>query len=511
MNSDAGPTIEVLVAGAGPVGLALAAELARHGVALRIVDKAVARTDKSKALVVWSRTLELMEIMGCAERFVATGRKITRANIYASARRLARLRLDRVDSAYPFALFLPQSETERLIEEHLARLGVAVERGVELVAFERAADGVVATLARADGTRETVRARWLAGCDGAHSFVRHTLAVPFAGETETADFFLADLHLDGNVSSGELSLFWHPEGILGIFPMTPGRFRVIADVMIADMAGAARGSKPADPTLAEVQAVLDRRGPGGLVARDPAWLSGFRINERKAVRYRDGSVFLLGDAAHIHSPAGGQGMNTGIQDAVNLAWKLALVARGRARPALLESYGAERSAVGERVLKNATRLTRLAILRGPIRQALRNAVLTILARIPAFQRRFAETMTELDISYRGGPMSVGPEGGARIPDREVRRLDGTVLPLYRLLREDRLVLLASAHGGDVGDLRRAALMAIEALYPSTVVAAIADGVRSLSVVRPDAYLGFADRGGDLAAAQSYLASFLNRG
>jgi 2-polyprenyl-6-methoxyphenol hydroxylase-like FAD-dependent oxidoreductase len=503
MDARPEPSTEVLVAGAGPVGLALAAELARHGVGLRIVEQAARRTDKSKALVVWSRTLELMEIMGCVESFLAEGMKVTRGNIYARTRRIAEIFLDRVESPHAYALFLPQSDTERLLERHLASFGVPVERGVELTGFAADDRGVRATLTRSDGARETLSARWLVGCDGAHSTVRHELGMPFSGATEPFDFLLADLRLDGDIPGDELSLFWHPLGLLGIFPMSRGRFRVIADLGAAPASG-----KPADPTLAEVQAALDQRGPGGIVARDPIWLSAFRINERKVATYRQGAVFLAGDAAHIHSPAGGQGMNTGIQDACNLAWKLAFVARGRAHETLLDTYSAERSAVGERVLRNATWLTRVAVVRNPWGRWLRNGAFAFLSRLPAFQHRLAMAMTELDIAYRGAPLSVGPSGGRRAPDRRVRQLDGNPVSLYRLLRADRFVLLAASRGGAADPARRAALEALAARYPAALVVATEDGPDGLTIVRPDSYVGFSARAVDLAAAESYLASFL---
>ena len=215
----------------------------------------------------------------------------------------------------------------------------------------------------------------LIGCDGAHSTVRHGLGMQFEGDTQPSDFILADLRLSGQSwKQNELYLFWHSAGVLGIFPIDRGRFRIIAD------AGTAKsGTLRPDPTLAEVQKVLDERGPGGITASDPFWLASFRINERKVADYRAGRVFLAGDAAHVHSPAGGQGMNTGMQDACNLAWKIALVHHGLAAPEpLLDSYSTERSAVGRQVLKDAGRLTTLAIMKGGIPQAIRNHVASLV-------------------------------------------------------------------------------------------------------------------------------------
>jgi 2-polyprenyl-6-methoxyphenol hydroxylase-like FAD-dependent oxidoreductase len=273
----------VLVVGAGPVGLTMAAELARYRVPVRIVDKAAARTDKSKALVLWSRSVELIARMGCVEGFIAAGMKATHARISAGGRDLAEIGLEGIASPYPYALMIPQSETERLMEEHLSACGIAVERQVELVGFEAGPESVTATLRHPDGRQETVESAWLIGCDGAHSTVRHSLGLGFEGDTLPSQWILADVHVHGaNARQDEIATYWHSEGVLALFPIEPGRYRVVADV------GENIGDKPA-PTLAEVQAVLDARGPGGLTVSSPIWLSNFRINERKVADYRGGA------------------------------------------------------------------------------------------------------------------------------------------------------------------------------------------------------------------------------
>jgi 2-polyprenyl-6-methoxyphenol hydroxylase-like FAD-dependent oxidoreductase len=359
--------VDVLVAGAGPVGLAMAGELARYGLTVRVVDKAAARTDKSKALVVWSRTLELLDRAGAGAPMVAAGFKVKGANITAGSRQVAHISLEGVASPHPYGLMLPQSETERLLEEHLNGLGVQVERNVELLSFVEVEGGIQSTLKHLDGSSETVESAWLVGCDGAHSAVRHGLGMQFDGDTQPSDWMLADVHLEGVPVADEVSVMWHADGALVIFPITGTRFRVIADVGKTQS-----GVAKADPTLEEVQAVLDQRGPGGIKASEPIWLAGFHINERKVKDYRKGRVFLAGDAAHIHSPAGGQGMNTGIQDACNLAWKLALVKGGCAAEPLLGSYSIERGDVGDKVLKAAGITTAIGILRGEFKQGIRN-------------------------------------------------------------------------------------------------------------------------------------------
>ena len=251
---------------------------------------------------------------------------------------IAHVTFDGVESPYPFALMLPQSETERLLETQLGSFGVTVERNVELTEFVEEGDKVSCAVRHATGHTEAIEAAWLIGCDGAHSIVRHRLGLQFKGDTIATDFVLADLHISGlTTPSDELAIFWHQDGMIIFFPISPGRFRIIADLGPSGM-----GPRP-EPTLPEVEALVDRRGPDELTLSDPIWMAAFGINERKVANYRSGRIFLAGDAAHVHSPAGGQGMNTGMQDAFNLAWKLALIVREiAASDALLDSYSAEK-------------------------------------------------------------------------------------------------------------------------------------------------------------------------
>jgi len=505
---DGGPG--ALVVGAGPVGLTAAAELARHGVRCRLIDRSPMPTDKSKALVLWPRTLELLAIGDAADPFVAAGLAVHRARIFGAGEPLADMTFDGVASPYPFALMLPQSETERLLAACVATRGVAVERGVELLDFTADASGVSARLRRADGGEEHLRCAWLIGCDGAHSTVRHGLGIDFAGAAEPNDWILADVRIDGPLPAAELRIDWHAEGILAFFPIAPGRWRVIAD------GGAAAGDKPRDPTLAEVQQVVDVRGPAGLSLHDPIWLAGFRINERKVDAYRSGRVFLAGDAAHIHSPAGGQGMNTGMHDAFNLAWKLALVQRGRGRPLLLDSYSSERSAVGDMVLRNAAAMTRVATLRNPTAQHVRNALLPMLASVGLVKERVRDTLAELNIAYRQSPLSRDDRGAAE----RLRAHVGGVLPGDRApgpfgtLRGTRhhLLLFPRAEGSEFA----ATIAAIERSYADLIdLHVVTDSSSAYGVhapagvlVRPDSYVAWIGDPTDPTRLLEHLATYL---
>jgi 2-polyprenyl-6-methoxyphenol hydroxylase-like FAD-dependent oxidoreductase len=485
--------MEVLVAGAGPVGLAMAAELTRYGVSVRIVEKNAHRTDKSKALVIWSRTLELMDRMGCSDRFLPAGLRVTGANVTSGSKQIGHIALGGAATPYPFALMIPQSETERLLEEFLNKLGVEVERTVELAEFTASANEVSAKLRHADGREETVEASWLIGCDGAHSIVRHQLGMEFQGDTLMSDWMLADVHLSGVPVPGEVSVIWHSDGVLVIFPITASRYRVIADIGPTDA-----GQPRPDPTLEEVQGVLDRRGPGGIEASAPVWLANFHINERKVADYQSGRVFLAGDAAHIHSPAGGQGMNTGIQDACNLAWKLALVSHGTcAASPLLDSYSPERSAVGDQVLKGAGRLTAVATMKGAIKQSIRNHIASLVFGIASVRDAAANAMEEISIGYPEGPLNavsthtgLHPRPGERAPIRKGESPVGAG-------NRPRFVLFGS------GDSRFSQVIA---QYPDLVEPDLREPFDEggLWLVRPDGYVALATKRGGWDEIAGYL-------
>lgn len=490
---------QVLIAGAGPVGLTAAAELARYGISVRIVDQAAQRTDKSKALVLWSRTLELLDRAGCTPTFVAAGMRVTAANILAGSERIAHVDLTCILSNYNFALMLPQSDTERLLEEHLGRLGVTVERQTELTGFTADADGVIAQLRRGDGGVESLRAPWLLACDGARSMVRHALGLPFGGETLPSDWILADCHLHGYpFPESEIAVYWHQDGAFAVFPISPGRFRVIADVP------ASGAEHPAPPTLEQVQAVMERRGPQGCRASDPIWLSTFRINERKVDRYRAGRVLLAGDAAHIHSPAGGQGMNTGMQDAFNLAWKLALVCAGACPDELLESYSSERSAVGDTVLKAAGRLTKLATLRNHGVQAIRNRIAHLAFGLSPVRDALAKSMSEVSIGYPSSPLNgpgmhftPGPSPGERVAPVAGQLPVGAG-------RAPRFALFARADEASAQLLAR-----FPQLLEPSVRAPLSPGGAWL--VRPDGYVACAAVDYEIDVIGEYLEALLARG
>lgn len=430
-----------LVVGAGPVGLTMANELARHGVGCRIIDRAAERSQTSRALAIFPRTLEAFETMGLAGRFLAEGHRIHGLSLYHRQEEIAQIDLTSVASPFPFALSLPQSETERLLAENLSSLGIEVERRVELAGFTQTSDAVRAILRHDDGGEEIVETPWLIACDGAHSTTRHILGMDFEGAQYAESFILADVLLESALARDRVHLFLAEDGIAGLIPFANDRWRIVANIPPES-----RDQSLPDLTLPEVQALLDRRTAPGLEATDPVWLARFHISHRKVRQFRQLRVFLAGDAAHIHSPAGGQGMNTGIQDAFNLGWKLALVVRQSAPAQLLASYHFEREPVARDVLNLTDRITRMATMRNSVAQTVRDFILPRVSGIDFISERIADRLAELDVSYRESGIvenqgSGRLRAGDRAPDADLRDENDRARRLFELFREPRHVLL----------------------------------------------------------------------
>ncbi|MFG1350257.1 FAD-dependent monooxygenase [Xanthobacter autotrophicus] len=481
-------TDRVLIVGAGPVGLTMALELARYGVPVRIIDKIPDAAHTSRAVAVWPRTLELLDRSGAAADLIPLGNQVTVANLLSGGRPVAALSLDQVPSPYPFVLMVPQYDTETVLRRHLAAHGIVPDLGIELLDFEQDVDGVSARLRGSDGAESTERFTFLVACDGAHSVVRHGLGLDFKGDTMGLDWTQGDFHLSGYpFPPSQMSIFCHEDGPMLFFPMGPDRARIITSL------GQTTG-KPAVPLDQDAfQKVLDVRGPGGITLTGTVWISAFHINERQVENYRSGRVFLAGDAAHIHSPAGGQGMNTGMQDAMNLAWKLALVSRGIATaPALLDSYDAERRPVGAQVIEASGRMTRMATLANPILEHLRDVAVHLLLGLAPVQRAMIGLMAEVSIGYPHSPLN-GPSLGEAAAGSRVRPVVGEVpfgagdTPLFAACGGAGATELASRFPGLVEALPR----------PS-------GGEPLVSLVRPDGYLAAQVPDDDWQALVPYL-------
>jgi 2-polyprenyl-6-methoxyphenol hydroxylase-like FAD-dependent oxidoreductase len=418
------PEVPVLIVGAGPTGLTAALELSRLGVAVRIVDRAPERSMTSRALGIQARTVELLRVRGVGDELVRHGNPARATALYSEGKRLAAIELHRMPSEFNYVLLVAQSETERLLTEQLNRQGVKIEHGVEMITVTEHRDGVTAVLRGGDGAEEMLEASYLVAADGAHSAIRKALGLPFVGTSLTQNYVLGDLHLAGEVPEDQLSIFLARNGFLAVFPMGDRRFRFMAtdpDGITGDTG---------DPTLADIQLLYDR------VAHLPAqlynlnWSSRFRINSRHMTTLRDGRVFFGGDAAHVHSPAGGQGMNAGIQDMINLSWKLAMVLNGHARPALLDTYQSDRLPVIRQLVRMTERATKAFNSTSPlVHSAITRLAPIVLAR-SRVQDNAAPRLGQLAASYRDCPIAkaggrIGPlRAGDRVPDLRVagRRL-----------------------------------------------------------------------------------------
>lgn len=534
--------IDALVVGAGPTGLSLAAQLHMFGARFRIIDRLRDRTRESRALAVQARTLELLQLLGLGERLAARGNTSARLKLHVEGRGAATVTLGgiaAVDTRFPFILFVSQVETEAVLEEHLRASGVPIERGHELVSFDREADGLHCLLRRDDGREEHLQSRFLVGCDGAHSVVRTQSRIAFEGGSYPQEFVLGDVEADGPLESNAINSFVGGGGVAMFFPLgRPTTWRVIA------MAAGEQSEQRQQPSrgiasnldLSELQALVAPPTKGLIRLRDPAWLTRFHLHHRQTAHYRAGNVFLAGDAAHIHSPVGAQGMNTGIQDAWNLGWKLGMVARGIADNRLLDTYEAERWPVGRFLLRYTDRLF------STLTRAMSDRLLATWARrvvVPhVVPRMFASRwvrqtafafVSELGIRYRNSPAvaegeprpRVGPRAGDRLPDAEVL-VNGRSSYLQETLAGPRLALLLC---GDPSHWNPFELDRLRAKYGRVLTThsltapasggSLVDekgiafdrlGVRAAAqyLVRPDGYIAFRAAGSSFEHLQTYL-------
>ncbi|KAK3402814.1 FAD binding domain-containing protein [Sordaria brevicollis] len=483
---------DILIVGAGPVGLTLALELALQGVSFRIIDKSPARSEKSRALIVHPRTLELLARHGPVDRLIARG-TIARGAVMNINRKLVTMvdmdDLDITDTEFPLPLMVSQAETEKFMEEALAGYGkTAVERGYAATCIVQDDQGVTTTVERPDVTQITIRSKYVVGCDGAHSIVRHSAPdLTFDGDAYPQDFILCDARLaNSNVARDRFTICFGDTGLLAFFPISPpsedgedgGLIRLIASggrsvtKQPPSQPSSSASQQPQHgeqthqpPTLTHFQSLLESFAPpnSGIV-HSPIWLARFRLHHRGVSSYRSRRLFLAGDAAHIHSPAGGQGMNVGIQDAVNLGWKLATAVLNHslseeARERLLDSYHAERYPVGRALLQGTDRMFSFTAAASPWILKVRNAVLPWvlpwLVAVKWVRRRFYGFISGFGTSYRGNlgeSVVVGEDregvmkkvrGGDRLPDGKVVELGRTGgrnapdLPLSTLETEGR--------------------------------------------------------------------------
>lgn len=454
----------MLVAGAGPTGLTMACELRRFGLRVRVIDPAPRGSEHSKALVVHARTREVFTVMGVGPAIEAAAQPLVRVNLFYESQPLGVLALWEAVEPAMRPVFIEQSTTERLLAEHLAALGGRIERGLRLVSFRDEGSRVVATVQAEDGREETITSRWLVGCDGAHSAVRHGLGLPFEGSAYEDMFDQADLRIRWDRPHGEAFGFLRQEGLVIFLPLPSGRYRIMI------MGG--EGHTP-EPTLAMFQKLADELVPGTELY-DLAWILRFRLHRRLAPTMAVGSVFLAGDAAHIHTPAGGQGMNTGIQDAFNLAWKLALVAGGGAKAELLSTYDGERHPVAARTLAMTDRMFTMMTSQRTL--LVRRLAIKAATRVRWLQALMARRISQTGVSYRrtaatldarGWPRA-SPRAGDRAPPATLRGPDGEV-SLHALLAAAPQLTLLLMHGPARSPALSAAGAEIERRWSRSIV------------------------------------------
>lgn len=388
---------DVLIVGAGPTGLLLAAGLARYGIKPRLIDRNPQPSQTSKAIGVFARTLELFEDLGVAEEAIAQGIPIRAFNVHIGNKQIE-LDLQQGKSFLPTLVVLPQSQTEAILEQLVEQSGITIERSVELTDLEQDNQGVIATLTHADGHQEQCYSQWLIGCDGAGSTVRKAARISDEGKTIPSLAVLADVEAEIPLANDEFHAFVSGEGIVGIIPLSQQNcWRLIADLppekTIAD-----------EPDLSLFEEMARTRANLQIALKKSIWTSSFRFRQRMVSECRKGRIFVAGDALSSHSPVGGQGMNTGLQDAYNLAWKLALVIRNQASAELLDSYQAERLPISKTLLMETEFLTRGILQRNPVVGQIRGAIATVIARVSPIQQQIINTLSELNINYRNSPI-----------------------------------------------------------------------------------------------------------
>jgi len=495
----------VLVVGAGPVGLALAVDLARRDVPLRIIDRSPAPTDESRAIVIHARTLDQLEPLGVCEPLIGAGLVTQRVTFHADGKELARVPFDRVDSRYPFSLTTAQTETERVLTARLRELGVEIERGVTLVGFEQTEREVRASVRLADKRADHILCDWLVGADGSHSSVRGAMGQQLVGSFKGEDLLLGDVEADFDYDPASFHLFFSPgETTALLFPMVGARARVFAQIPEGV-------DRDREPSLAWLREALAERQVDVRI-RDARWLARFEIHHAQVARYRSGRAFLAGDAAHIHSPAGGQGMNTGIQDALNLSWKLALAARGKASEALLESYHDERFPVAAHVISFTNALTKLGTLDSWLLRKLRNHAMRAALKLAGPQHALANQVEEQNVRYRTSPVvheggMFAVRAGDYLRDDDRRSVCTALRAEVAARRVSHVALLVPGPDLDLPSIELPDTVNVVGTEPLGRELAARTGLSRTGgfvLLRPDGYIGLVALGEQVNAARRYF-------
>jgi 2-polyprenyl-6-methoxyphenol hydroxylase-like FAD-dependent oxidoreductase len=511
---------DVLVVGAGPTGLMLANQLGRRGIRALIIDRHAGPAQQTRAMAVHARSLEIYSKLGIIDQALALGFRGAAANMWANGRWTARIPLGDIGkdlSPFPFVLMLGQDDNERIMGEKLRDWGVAVQWNTELIAFEQRPDQVDVTLRQPDGSTRQLQVAWVAGCDGARSAVRTLNGIGFPGAPYEQVFFVADTEATGRMKPGELNVYLWQDGFHLFFPMRGmNRWRVIG-ILPKNL------RQRDDIAFEEVIPAIRQEAGTELTFHQCSWFSTYRIHHRAAERFRDRRCFLLGDAAHIHSPAGAQGMNTGLQDAYNLAWKLALVVAGCADAALLDTYEQERLPVARRLLETTDRAFTLIVsdswIAGLFRTRIIARVAALAMTVERVRRLAFRTVSQIGIRYPHSSLSQtltglkagAPVAGDRFPWLRLRlRENGTIADLFQQLDDLRYNLLVIGQpapqpaASGFGDLVLTHALPDDPDNRKELAGAGIDGP-AYYLVRPDGYIGLAGTRLDAAAVVRHLA------
>ena len=514
---------EVLIVGAGPTGLMLANQLARRGLSPLIIDRHAGPARETRALGVQARTLEIYQKLGVVERALELGKIGTGANLWANGKRMGRIPLGdagRAVTPYPYILILGQDDNERILGESLTKLGVPIHWNTELVALEQHADRVSATLKQPDGSTRTLDSAWVAGCDGSRSAVRELNGIGFPGAPYEHVFFVADVTMTGTMVADEVNVYLWKSGFHLFFPMRGTDHWRVVGIVPAELRD--REKVTFDDIVPSVRA----EAGSSLAFQSCSWFSTYRIHHRAAATFQDRRCFVLGDAAHVHSPVGAQGMNTGLQDAYNLAWKLALVVAGTADASLVESYAAERKPIAEWLLQNTDRGFRLVVSDSPLAGLLRTEVLARVASIAMslkrVQARAFRTVSQTGIEYRDSGLSQiagalphdAPQPGDRFPWLKLRlRAGGPIEDLFATLDDTHFHLFAFGAERALDAMPDfEGLVEVHAVPSDAAneaeLARVSIPLASTYLVRPDGYIALAGTNVDRAALERYFAERL---
>lgn len=501
---------KVLIIGAGPSGLAMAHELTRRGIKCRIIEKLSTPSDKSKALGIQPRSIELFEDMGVLEDFLREGVKVRAFNIYSNlSTPISHVETKYIRSAYPYFLIIPQNKTEEIFTKKLEELGSKIERGLELTSYAQEENHIVARIKNQKGKIEEIRVKYLIGCDGAHSICRKLMGSNFVGDQYATNWLLLDAYIKWPLKFNEMYVFFSKKGFLATFPMEENYVRFVADydsTITHEELGNSLNIK-------FFQNIINERVGDNIELTRATWMSVFSIHHRLAEKLCSKNVFLIGDSAHIHSPAGGQGMNTGIQDANALAWKMALVMQNKARPELLQTYQ-ERHKVMENIVELTHLTTLMASIKNPILQFIRNKLLFLLSRSDHFKSYFVNRIAQLKLNYRHSVIigenwdtkcrSIRP--GDLFPDIEIFDKTQNKTRLKKIIKDLKHNLLIFTQGDEAQEIENSIRLKYSDIIDITIIkdrkeannySATSDifeylGIKQvgLYLLRPDGYIAY---------------------